>query len=136
MVSTVQFAPALHAAAAQMPERPITIPRSNPLSPGEILGCTSPQVGSVDALVYLGDGRFHLESAMIANPSLPAYRYDPYSKVCVCLQRCVCVCVCVCECECEWMSVCECVCECVCVCVRERKFQRLFQTGVESHGER
>ena len=25
--------------------------------------------------------RFHLESAMIANPSLKAYRYDPYSKV-------------------------------------------------------
>lgn len=23
---------------------------------------------------YLGDGRFHLESVMIANPSVPAYR--------------------------------------------------------------
>ena len=30
---------------------------------------------------HLGDGRFHLESAMIANPSLKAYRYDPYSKI-------------------------------------------------------
>ncbi|XP_010130456.1 PREDICTED: diphthamide biosynthesis protein 1, partial [Buceros rhinoceros silvestris] len=30
---------------------------------------------------YLGDGRFHLESIMIANPGIPAYRYDPYSKV-------------------------------------------------------
>ena len=30
---------------------------------------------------YLGDGRFHLESIMISNPLLPAYRYDPYSKV-------------------------------------------------------
>ncbi|XP_015685142.1 2-(3-amino-3-carboxypropyl)histidine synthase subunit 1-like, partial [Protobothrops mucrosquamatus] len=29
---------------------------------------------------YLGDGRFHLESIMIANPGIPAYRYDPYSK--------------------------------------------------------
>ena len=26
-------------------------------------------------MVYLGDGRFHLESAMIANPKLRAYRY-------------------------------------------------------------
>lgn len=26
-------------------------------------------------LVYLGDGRFHLESAMIANPHLNAYRW-------------------------------------------------------------
>jgi 2-(3-amino-3-carboxypropyl)histidine synthase len=33
-----------------------------------------------DLILYLGDGRFHLESAMIANPSLPAYRYDPYSR--------------------------------------------------------
>lgn len=31
-------------------------------------------------LLYVGDGRFHLESAMIANPDLPAYRYDPYSR--------------------------------------------------------
>lgn len=58
----------------------ITIPRSKPLSPGEILGCTAPQLGDIDALIYLGDGRFHLESIMIANPSVPAFRYDPYSK--------------------------------------------------------
>ncbi|OBZ70167.1 Diphthamide biosynthesis protein 1 [Grifola frondosa] len=57
-----------------------TIPRSKPLSPGEILGCTAPRLGDVDALLYLGDGRFHLESIMIANPSVPAFRYDPYSK--------------------------------------------------------
>lgn len=25
---------------------------------------------------YLGDGRFHLESIMIANPEIPAYRYS------------------------------------------------------------
>src|ERR1700761_912811 len=29
---------------------------------------------------YLGDGRFHLEAIMIANPAVPAFRYDPYSK--------------------------------------------------------
>ena len=45
-----------------------------PLSPGEILGCTSPRLEGVDDLVYLGDGRFHLESAMIANPSVTFYR--------------------------------------------------------------
>ena len=59
----------------------ITIPQVKPLSPGEILGCTAPRLPSdLDALIYIGDGRFHLESIMIANPSLPAYRYDPYSK--------------------------------------------------------
>ncbi|KAI0320607.1 diphthamide synthesis protein [Amylostereum chailletii] len=57
-----------------------SIPRSKPLSPGEILGCTAPRLGDVDALIYLGDGRFHLESIMIANPTVPAFRYDPYSK--------------------------------------------------------
>ncbi|KAF8164994.1 putative diphthamide synthesis protein-domain-containing protein [Crassisporium funariophilum] len=57
-----------------------TIPRSKPLSPGEILGCTAPRLDDVDALIYLGDGRFHLESIMIANPRVPAFRYDPYSK--------------------------------------------------------
>ncbi|KAG5221194.1 Diphthamide biosynthesis protein [Salix suchowensis] len=57
-----------------------TIPRAKPLSPGEILGCTAPQLGDVDAILYLGDGRFHLESIMIANPTVPAFRYDPYSK--------------------------------------------------------
>ncbi|KAG8973925.1 Diphthamide biosynthesis protein 1, partial [Tulasnella sp. 427] len=57
------------------------IPRSKPLSPGEILGCTAPSLPSdVDALLYVGDGRFHLESIMIANPTVPAFRYDPYSK--------------------------------------------------------
>ena len=54
----------------------VIVPQAKPLSPGEILGCTSPSVKDVDVMVYLGDGRFHLESAMIANPKLRAYRYD------------------------------------------------------------
>lgn len=33
------------------------------------------------ALIYIGDGRFHLESAMIQNPKVPAYKYDPYSRI-------------------------------------------------------
>lgn len=57
-----------------------TIPQARPLSPGEILGCTAPILNDVDALIYLGDGRFHLESIMIMNPTIPAFRYDPYSK--------------------------------------------------------
>ena len=31
-------------------------------------------------MLFLADGRFHLEAAMIQNPSLRALRYDPYSK--------------------------------------------------------
>ncbi|CAO1624736.1 unnamed protein product [Sympodiomycopsis kandeliae] len=59
----------------------ITVPQVKPLSPGEVLGCTSPRLSSdVDAIIYVGDGRFHLESIMIANPRIPAFRYDPYTK--------------------------------------------------------
>jgi len=52
----------------------VKVPQEKPLSPGEILGCTSPKVSDADCLIYLGDGRFHLESIMIANPELEAYR--------------------------------------------------------------
>ncbi|KAM6163672.1 2-(3-amino-3-carboxypropyl)histidine synthase subunit 1 [Rhynchocyon petersi] len=83
LVSTIQFVSTLQAAAQELKaEYRVTIPQCKPLSPGEILGCTSPQLPEeVEAIVYLGDGRFHLESVMIANPNVPAYRYDPYSKV-------------------------------------------------------
>ncbi|XP_008423167.1 2-(3-amino-3-carboxypropyl)histidine synthase subunit 1 [Poecilia reticulata] len=83
LVSTIQFVAALQAVSAALrPEYDVLVPQCRPLSPGEILGCTSPRLDRhVDAIIYLGDGRFHLESIMIANPDIPAYRYDPYSKV-------------------------------------------------------
>lgn len=83
IVSTVQFIATLPAAAAELRKSfaSVVIPQSRPLSPGEILGCTAPRLKDVDAIVYLGDGRFHLESIMIANHKLDAYKYDPYSKM-------------------------------------------------------
>ncbi|XP_049638439.1 2-(3-amino-3-carboxypropyl)histidine synthase subunit 1 [Suncus etruscus] len=83
LVSTIQFVSTLQAAAqALKAEYRVSVPQCKPLSPGEILGCTSPRLPKeVEAVIYLGDGRFHLESVMIANPGIPAYRYDPYSKV-------------------------------------------------------
>ena len=80
-------------------DRPATIPQAKPLSPGEVLGCTAPAgLGlSIDSnggseakidssqskhvMLFIADGRFHLEAAMIANPTLRALRYDPYSKL-------------------------------------------------------
>lgn len=84
MVGTIQFNATLHTVKPVL-ERAgfkVLIPQTMPLSKGEILGCTSPRLpdGAADLILYLGDGRFHLESAMIHNPSLPAYRYDPYSR--------------------------------------------------------
>jgi diphthamide biosynthesis enzyme Dph1/Dph2 domain len=77
MVSTIQFAGTLQNVAAELKKEDyqITVPQSRPLSPGEILGCTAPVIKNVDVLIYLGDGRFHLEAAMIANPRLRAFRY-------------------------------------------------------------
>lgn len=82
LVSTIQFAGTLQAVAAEMRKSgyEVSTPQSKPLSPGEILGCTAPRVRCADALVYVGDGRFHLEAAMIANPNLRAFKYDPYEK--------------------------------------------------------
>ena len=81
LVSTIQFVAALQSIHRELQtDFTVIVPQSRPLSPGEILGCTSPKLPAVDAVVYIGDGRFHLESIMIANPSTPAYRYDPYCK--------------------------------------------------------
>ena len=84
MVGTIQFNATLHTIKPVL-ERAgfkILIPQITPLSKGEILGCTSPRLSddAADVILYLGDGRFHLESAMIHNPTVPAYRYDPYSR--------------------------------------------------------
>ena len=87
LVATIQFVATIHSIREDL-ERgtgdggfKVTIPQSKPLSPGEILGCTAPRLpDDVKAIVYVGDGRFHLESIMIANPRIPAFRYDPYEK--------------------------------------------------------
>ncbi|KAK9240775.1 putative diphthamide synthesis protein-domain-containing protein [Lipomyces kononenkoae] len=88
LVGTIQFNGALHAARNAALSDPdnvgltIQVPQISPLSRGELLGCTAPRIdpACTDAIVYVGDGRFHLESAMIQNPGIQAYRYDPYSR--------------------------------------------------------
>ena len=83
LVSTIQFVTALQSIQHILQgEYSVVIPQSKPLSPSKIMGCTSPKLPAyTDAVVYIGDWRFHLESVMIANPRVPAYHYDPYSKV-------------------------------------------------------
>ncbi|KAF7556496.1 hypothetical protein G7046_g6283 [Stylonectria norvegica] len=85
VVGTIQFNATIHGVRSNL-ERAgfrVIVPQIAPLSKGEILGCTSPRLqedDAVDLILYLGDGRFHLESIMIHNPTIPAYRYDPYSR--------------------------------------------------------
>ncbi|QLG72511.1 hypothetical protein HG535_0D02190 [Zygotorulaspora mrakii] len=84
---TIQFNPAIHSIKDKLLNDDghmlyIIPPQTRPLSKGEVLGCTSQRLDKkqTDAMVYIGDGRFHLESSMIHNPEIPAFRYDPYSR--------------------------------------------------------
>ncbi|XP_009759721.1 uncharacterized protein [Nicotiana sylvestris] len=86
MAGTIQFAGAIRAVKPELEKIgfKVLIPQAKPLSAGEVLGCTAPSVmhkfsdcESV-VLVFVADGRFHLEAFMIANPGIKTYRYDPY----------------------------------------------------------
>eukprot|EP01061_Rhynchopus_euleeides_P047721 TRINITY_DN9746_c0_g1_i2.p1 TRINITY_DN9746_c0_g1~~TRINITY_DN9746_c0_g1_i2.p1 ORF type:complete len:258 (+),score=72.30 TRINITY_DN9746_c0_g1_i2:173-946(+) len=84
--ATIQFASCLRAASAELKghfDVVPTVPQAKPLSNGEVLGCTSPKLpaGEHDVLVFLADGRFHMESLMIHNPHLESYLYNPYTKL-------------------------------------------------------
>lgn len=85
VAGTIQFSTAISAAKAALAvDFPhLVVPQAKPLSPGEVLGCTAPTLPAktVDDLIFVSDGRFHLEAFMIANPTVKAFRYDPYSRV-------------------------------------------------------
>jgi 2-(3-amino-3-carboxypropyl)histidine synthase len=75
------------------------LPQTKPRSKGEVLGCTSPVIDESPEIVensedkpdqplkkkagiviFIGDGRFHIESCMIRNPHLIFYQYDPFKQ--------------------------------------------------------
>lgn len=62
----------------------IRLPQCKPRSKGEVLGCTSPDLADEtspgDVVIFLGDGRFHIESTMIRNSHLTFYQYNPYTQ--------------------------------------------------------
>lgn len=82
--STIQFVSSIHNAVKtlQTVGYDIIIPQAKPLSKGEVLGCTSSKLSSdIDTVVFVADGRFHLEAMMIANPEIKNFlRYNPYDK--------------------------------------------------------
>lgn len=83
LASTIQFVASVHEVARQLRQASfeITLPQSRSLSSGEVLGCTAPKLGSnVNTIIFICDGRFHLEAMMIANPSVKAFKYDPYTR--------------------------------------------------------
>lgn len=62
-MGTIQFAGAVHESCALLVDHfdAMAVPQAKPLSPGEVLGCTAPVIEGKDALVFVADGRFHLE---------------------------------------------------------------------------
>jgi 2-(3-amino-3-carboxypropyl)histidine synthase len=85
LMGTIQFTPTILKAAQVLQKKlgyaTVTTPQAKPLSKTEVLGCTSPKLLDTDAFVFVADGRFHLESAMIHNPSVLSYQYNPYNKI-------------------------------------------------------
>ena len=59
----------------------INIPQCKPRIAGEVLGCTSPVLKKEEnaIVIFICDGRFHMESVMIQNPFLPFYQYNPFT---------------------------------------------------------
>lgn len=83
LAGTIQFAAAIRAAKPELEKQgfKVVIPQSKPLSAGEVLGCTAPKIPAHESdfnLIFIADGRFHLEAFMIANPGIKTFRYDPY----------------------------------------------------------
>lgn len=63
-MGTIQFGNAINSASERLMSiyQKVVVPQIRPLSPGEVLGCTSPLLDQdVDAMVFIADGRFHLE---------------------------------------------------------------------------
>ncbi|KAL2487696.1 diphthamide synthesis DPH2 family protein [Forsythia ovata] len=86
MAGTIQFSGAIRAVKPELEKLgfKVLIPQAKPLSAGEVLGCTAPTVKleacseKDNVIIFVADGRFHLEAFMIANPRVKAFRYDPY----------------------------------------------------------
>lgn len=61
----------------------VRLPQVKPRSKGEVLGCTSPDLSKDtekgDMAIFIGDGRFHIESTMIKNPHLVFFQFNPYN---------------------------------------------------------
>ena len=85
ILGTIQFNSVVFEAKSLLEKEGFTnliIPQEKPRSAGEVLGCTSPILPDHKGIVvFLCDGRFHMEAVMIRNPAATFYQYNPYSKI-------------------------------------------------------
>ncbi|KAJ1613080.1 OVCA1/DPH2 protein-like and AE group [Cryptosporidium canis] len=84
LLSTIQYHSTIVASLHSLNKyfvSPVKVPVCDPLAWGETLGCTSAVIDDeVEVCIFLSDGRFHLESAMIQNPNKTFYLYEPFLK--------------------------------------------------------
>ena len=85
-MSVIQFNGALYKLRNELKDLGyinLIIPQERPRCGGETLGCTSAVLeysNDKDTIIFLSDGRFHMEGAMIANPKHKFFRYHPYEQ--------------------------------------------------------
>jgi len=83
ITSTVQFSSELKIIKVyiSMLFNILEIPQTKPLSPGEVLGCTSFLTEDQSGVVYIGDGKFHIESVLFFNPNIKIIQFNPFNKL-------------------------------------------------------
>ena len=87
LLASIQFNNSLFLLKRQLIEKgydknKLIIPQCKPRVQGEVLGCTSPKLekkGENCVVIFICDGRFHMESVMIQNPSFTFYQYNPFN---------------------------------------------------------
>ena len=91
LCSSIQFNSSLFVLKRKLTENgfkkeKVIIPQCRPRMPGEVIGCTAPDLkkyrNSEDAVVvFVCDGRFHMEGLMIQNPQYKYYQYNPFTGI-------------------------------------------------------
>ena len=87
LLSSIQFNSSLFLLKRKLIEKgydknKLIIPQCKPRVQGEVLGCTSPILNKKNEnnyVIFICDGRFHMESVMIQNPSFIFYQYNPFN---------------------------------------------------------
>ena len=82
ITSTIQFSSELKQIKTYLAKQfnLLEIPQTKPLSPGELLGCTSFSIKNQSGVIYIGDGRFHVESIFFFNPNIKIIQYNPFTR--------------------------------------------------------
>lgn len=84
LMGVIQFNSAIYILRDELQKagyKRLNIPQARPRCGGEVLGCTSPTLDikdGKDTIIFIADGKFHMEGAMLANPNHIFFKYHPY----------------------------------------------------------